>query len=184
MVCGSDSSSIGFSVIDDPRLEINRVAFAEKKDWLERLDLAANDLTESVKAMDYVKGQIENLNKRLALSADSSLFKKGKEIIVEIDSLKNQLVQSKQKTFQDVINFPNQLDAKIRHIQSVIENSYPPVTNGQTMRATDVMEEWKMKKESWLKIQAEDINGFNVEIKRTDIPFISTKIPEKKETKP
>jgi hypothetical protein len=184
MIYGADTSTTDFRVIDDPRLEIGRAAFAEKKDWLERLDLAAKDLTESVKAMDYVKEQIETLNKRLAFSADTSLFKKGKEIIVEIDSLKNQLVQSKQKTFQDVINFPNQLDAKIRHIQSVIEESYPPVTNGQTMRATDVMEEWRMKKETWLKIQAEEINGFNAEIKKTDIPFISTKIPEKKETKP
>jgi photosystem II stability/assembly factor-like uncharacterized protein len=184
MIYGADTSSAEFRVIDDPRLEISQAALAEKKDWLERLDLAAKDLTESVKAMDYVREQIEALNKRLAVSADSALFKKGKEIIVEIDSLKNQLVQSKQKTFQDVINFPNQLDAKIRHIQSVIEESYPPVTNGQILRAADVMEEWKMRKENWLKIQAEDINEFNTDIKQTDIPFISTKIPEKKETKP
>ena len=44
-----------FQMLDDPRLEIPASAFAQKKDWLERLDLAAKDLTESVKAMNYVK---------------------------------------------------------------------------------------------------------------------------------
>jgi hypothetical protein len=184
MIYDGDTMHTEFQVADDPRLEIPASAFALKKDWLERLDLAAKDLTESVKAMNYVKTQIEELNKRLATAPDSTLLKQGKSIIAKIDSLKSELVQEKQKTFQDVINFPNQLDAKIRHIQSLIEESYPPVTTGQTTRATDVMEEWKMKKDTWLRLQSIDIHQFNLSIDQSDIPFISTKIPDKKEGKP
>ncbi|MCB0421924.1 MAG: hypothetical protein KDD61_13075, partial [Bdellovibrionales bacterium] len=135
---------------------------------------------ESVKAMNYVVTQIEDLNKRLAVSPDTTLFAKGKSIISKIDSLKGQLVQEKQKTFQDVINFPNQLDAKIRHIQSLIDESYPPVTSGQTTRATGILDDWKMKKDQWLDIQAKDVEQFNEAIDRSDLPFITTKIPEKK----
>ncbi|NND32593.1 MAG: glycosyl hydrolase [Saprospiraceae bacterium] len=184
MVYGTDTLVTGFNVIDDPRLEVSAAAKKEKEDWLEKLDLAARDLTESVKAMNYVKEQIEGLNKRLAIMADTALYNKGKDIISGIDSLKNTLVQTKQKTFQDVINFPNQLDAKIRHIQSILEQSYPPVTNGQTRRAGDVMEEWKTKKEKWLSIQSNEIKSFNLEVEHAEIPFISTKIPKKQETKP
>ncbi|MBK8502981.1 MAG: hypothetical protein IPL46_12650 [Saprospiraceae bacterium] len=184
MIYDGDTIRAEFRISDDPRLEIPAFAFAQKKDWLERLDLAAKDLTESVKAMNYVKTQIDELNKRLATSPDSTLLKQGKSIIAKIDSLKSELVQEKQKTFQDVINFPNQLDAKIRHIQSLIEESYPPVTTGQTTRATDVMEEWKIKKDIWLRLQSIDIHQFNLSIDQSDIPFISTKIPDKKEGKP
>ena len=181
MIYGSDTVSTEFSVTDDPRLEATPADFAKKKEWLERLDLAARDLTESVKAMNYVKGQIEELNKRLAIKPDTTLFSQGKSIIAEIDSLKNQLVQEKQKTFQDVINFPNQLDAKIRHIQSLIDESYPPVTTGQTTRATEVLDDWKMQKDKWLDIQATELMHFNQAIDKANIPFISTKIPDKKE---
>ena len=184
MIYNVDTMRVDFRVLDDPRLDIDQAALVEKRVWLEKLDLAARDLTESVKAMDYVKSQIEVLNKRLAISPDTTLFSMGKEIIEEIDSLKNQLVQPKQKTFQDVINFPNQLDAKIRYIQSIIESSYPPVTTGQTTRASELTKEWKMKKEHWLKLQSEGIHQFNEEIKKVDIPFISTKIPQEKESKP
>lgn len=180
MVYGEDTLHTEFDISDDPRLEVSRAAFAQKKEWLERLDLAAKDLTESVKAMNYVVTQIEDLNKRLAVSPDTTLFAKGKSIISKIDSLKGQLVQEKQKTFQDVINFPNQLDAKIRHIQSLIDESYPPVTSGQTTRATEVLDDWKMKKDQWLDIQAKDVEQFNEAIDRSDLPFITTKIPEKK----
>lgn len=76
------------------------------------------------------------------------------------------------------------MDAKIRHIQSVIEESYPPVTTGQTSRANDVLEEWKVKKDRWLKLQSDDVQKFNEALDQSDIPFITTKIPERKETKP
>ena len=125
--------------------------------------------------------QIEALNKRLAIASDTTLLSAGKSVIAAIDSLKKQLVQEKQKTFQDVINFPNQLDAKIRHIQSIIEESYPPVTTGQTTRAMEVLDDWKMKKDKWLYIQANDVQQFNEAIDQSEIPFITTKIPDKKE---
>lgn len=184
MIYGADTLSADFRILDDPRLEVSPDAFAQKKEWLEKLDLAARDLTESVKAMNYVKSQIEELNKRLSSAADTVLWNLGKSIIGKIDSLKGELVQEKQKTFQDVINFPNQLDAKIRHIQSVIEESYPPVTMGQTTRANDLMDEWKVKKDRWLRLQADDVHQFNEALDQADIPFISTKIPDQKEAKP
>lgn len=181
MVYAGDTLKTDFQVLEDPRLEVSPADIARKKDWLEKLDLAARDLTESVKAMNYVIEQIEALNKRLAIASDTTLLSTGKSVIATIDSLKKQLVQEKQKTFQDVINFPNQLDAKIRHIQSIIEESYPPVTTGQTTRAMEVLDDWKMKKDKWLYIQANDVQQFNKAIDQSDIPFITTKIPDKKE---
>ena len=89
-------------------------------------------------------------------------------------------MQEKQKTFQDVINYPNQLDAKIRHIQSIIEESYPPVTTGQTTRASEVMDEWHAKKNEWRRLKAEDILDFNTAMDAAKIPFIETEVPEKK----
>ncbi len=174
-----DTITTPFTVREDPRLEIEPTAYAEKKEWLRKLDLAAQDLTESVKAMDYTKNQIEGLNKRLELLPDTTLYGNGKTILSQIDSIKVKLIQEKQKTFQDVINFPNQLDAKLRHIQSIIEGSYPPVTMGQINRARDVLAEWKIQKEKWLKLQEEDIQLFNTAIEEAEVPFISTKIPDK-----
>ncbi len=184
MVVGKDTTSSTFRVKDDPRLEIDEAAFIEKRTWLARLDEAAKDLTETVKALRFVKTQISDLNNRVELAADTSLLNTGKEIISKIDSLETSLVQKKQKTFQDVINFPNQLDAKIRHIQSIIENSYPPVTQGQTIRADEVLGIWQRKKTVWVRLQGEELKEYNARIAKSGIPFIGTKLPQEKKTKP
>ena len=181
---GTDTAHTSFEVMEDPRLEIDAAAFVKKRDWLRRLDDAATDLTETVKVLRFVKKQIRDFNQRVEIAQDTQLIKSGKSIIANIDSLENTLVQSKQKTFQDVINFPNQLDAKIRHIQSIIENSYPPITVGQETRAAEVISSWQEKKSLWIEMQGNEIMDFNEKITEKGIPFIGTSLPDKKVTKP
>ncbi|MBX2817839.1 MAG: glycosyl hydrolase [Saprospiraceae bacterium] len=183
-IVGDDTLRTAFEVAEDPRLEVSPEKIAEKYALIEELEGAAKDLTETVKRIDLVRGQIKDFNTRDAVKADSALSTKGKEILMELDSLESQLVQRKQKTFQDVINFPNQLDAKIRHIQGLIQQSYPPVTMGQKMRSDDVLGEWAEHKTHWNKILGTVIKAYNAEIQGKSIPFINTELPGKKPIKP
>jgi hypothetical protein len=114
---------------------------------------------------------------------DSLLFAKGKEIIADIDSLESQLVQTKQKTFQDVINFPNQLDGKIMHIQNIIDGSYPPVTKGQMSRVDDLANEWKTRKQEYRNIIEKDLKSYNELIEKSNILYISPSAPGKKKNR-
>ena len=89
------------------------------------------------------------------------MLNRGKTILEQIDTLKGQLVQEKQKTFQDVINFRNQLDAKLRNLQQTIDESYPPVTQGQKSRAKDLLAIWEQHRQAWMimKVEVEEINS-------------------------
>jgi len=180
MMLGGDTMSTAFEIAEDPRLEVTPEKIAEKYKLLSDLELAADDLTETVKRIDLVRNQIQGFNKRDEIKSDSVLTNNGTEILAELDSLQDQLVQRKQKTFQDVINFPNQLDAKIKHIQGLIQQSYPPVTMGQKMRSDDVLGEWAEYKTTWTRLLGTVIKSYNEEIGNRNIPFISTELPGKK----
>jgi photosystem II stability/assembly factor-like uncharacterized protein len=179
MVYGEDSLQTQFTIWEDPRLEIDPQDLEQKDKWLNALDDAAKELTETVKTMHFIKDQITSFLERNEFKSDTLLTQPGNQILEHIDSLQNVLVQVKQKTFQDVINFPNQLDAKIRHIQNSIDGSHPPVTQGQITRATDVLNEWKARQSEWKMLQAEEIAAYNELIKEAALPFISTQLPVK-----
>ncbi len=184
LMLSEDTLAKSFEVIDDPRLEISASDQEAKAALLSSLDKAYLDLLSTIKDMAYVKEQLNGVMKREEFKQDTALISGMKQINGEIDSLDSRLVQRQQKTFQDVINFPNQLDAKIKHIQNLTDNSPPPVTEGQVERVAVILAEWEALREAWQQLRDSKINALNEEIRRLAIPFISTSEPGKKTIKP
>jgi len=180
---GNDSTMIPFELVDDPRLGIPKSAYVQKENQLRILEQTISELFEAVKDIRHVREQINTFQKRDAIKEDSILLAKGKSILTDIDSLESQLVQTKQKTFQDVINFPNQLDGKIMHIQNIIDRAYPPITKGQVKRVQDLANEWNSKKALYRKIVGKDLKEYNDLIDKSNIQFISPAAPGKKKNR-
>nr|HQU54629.1 hypothetical protein [Saprospiraceae bacterium] len=88
-----------------------------------------------------------------------------------IEKVDKTLVQRKQQTFQDVINFPNQLDAELKHIEGLLEDGYLPVTNGQKMRVHDVMDKWE-KSEVKINELYKKVGDLNQMIQEAAVPVI------------
>ena len=84
------------------------------------------------------------------------------------------MIQPKQKTFQDVINFPNKLDVALMHIYGTIDGGEPPVTNGQKQRVADLKAEFS-KLEQALATLETNVEAFNTLIRQKSVPFIAPK---------
>ena len=52
------------------------------------------------------------------------LLDKGKELIKRITTWEENLIQPKQKTFQDVINFNNKLNSQLMHLKGFIDEKF------------------------------------------------------------
>tara|TARA_B100001059_G_C17566756_1_gene442905 strand:+ start:231 stop:455 length:225 start_codon:yes stop_codon:yes gene_type:complete len=57
-------------------------------------------------------------------------LEKGTELTKRIHAWEENLIQEKQKTFQDVINFNNKLNAQMIRLKSYIDQADPKVTQG------------------------------------------------------
>ncbi len=66
----------------------------------------------------------------------------GDELLERITAWEEELIQPKQKTFQDVINYNNQLNAELMYLKSYIDTAYPALTQGARQRLEDLMAEW------------------------------------------
>ena len=74
--------------------------------------------------MQDARSQIKDLQNRLA-SEYSDIVNLSKETLDLIDEIEIKLISPKQKTFQDVINFRNQLDAQLMDLLSTVNRNAP-----------------------------------------------------------
>lgn len=172
---GEDTLTQAFKVIMDPRVSATDAQLAEKEQHLEKLDQSVRSLYGSVRKMQQIREQVKEMNERLAEDESANEVKEtGEKIIETVDELEGKLVQMEQKTFQDVINFPNQLDTHLKHLKNTIDGSVPPVTDGQKQRFADVMAEWQERKSEIQQLMNEAIPDYNQLIRENDIPYIAT----------
>jgi photosystem II stability/assembly factor-like uncharacterized protein len=174
LIYGADTLLRSFTVKPDPRQTARVGDYAEKNQFAEQLYAARKEVYKAVLDMRHVKSQIEALNQRLdeESEAQKALKEEGAALIAEMDSLEATLIQTEQKTFQDVINYPNQLDALLGHIQSTIDGATPPLTEGQKQRAEDMLGAWEEKEEVIDELLGERLDAFNEKVKEAEVPFV------------
>lgn len=165
-------------ILPDPRLKVSKEDFAQQQQLLTQIDDVLLDIHQSVNRMQKVKGQVKGLNKSLKnVSNADTLMTKGKGIIEAITTWEENLIQPNQKTFQDVINFPNQLNSHFMNLKSKIDTHDPRPTAGVKLRLKELLAEWGTHKATLDKIINQDVKGYNDLYHSLKIPVLV--IPKK-----
>lgn len=170
---GKESETKTVEIKNDPRQKTNAAQFTEQQNILQQLKTSLDEIYEQVRRMRYIKEQISAYGKRADINA-KEIKDKAALITKGMDSLEAKMIQTRSKTFQDVINYENQLDAKIKHVIDLIDEAVPPVTQGQKNRARDLIDEWVEIKKGIHQVTNEEVKLLNEMIRKSDIPFIST----------
>ena len=71
------------------------------------------------------------------------------------------LDSTQTKTFQDVINFHNQLNADFMHLKGFIDVAEPKVTEGAKERLRDLLAAWSTYEQEKNAIVASEMNAYN-----------------------
>ena len=174
-----EESRQSFAVLADPMLDVSPADYEEQQALLAELYAYSDEIHTSVNRMDAIKKQVESL---VALAKDredaAPIVDSGNELVTKIDEWKDQIVQRKQKTFQDVINFPNKLNAQFLYSLSSVDAVEPPLTQGEKMRFEDLQSEWMAHRAEMQDILDQDVPAFNTLYQQQAIPAII--IPEAK----
>ena len=115
----------------NPKIEATPAQYQEQQAILDKIDQTLEKMHVAVNQMRSVKKQLQSYKKRLSSNPKAeTLLVKGDSLIKRITTWEEHLIQPNQKTFQDVINFHNQLNADFLHLKSFIDVPEPTVTNG------------------------------------------------------
>jgi len=171
---GNQTITKQVKVLSDPRWEATQAQYAEQQRLLSSLRAQIDELQEMASDIRSVRSQVTDLKTRVDENEYAKVHELADALIAEIDGLEEKLIQPNQKTFQDVINFPNKVEAQLLHIYGTIDGIQPPVTNGQKKRAADVISEAKaaMAKANDVNRKLEELMEY---LRVEKVPFIAPK---------
>jgi len=172
---GEDSRTVTVSLAPDPRWSATQGQYETQERFVAEAQGVIRDLYGAVNELAGVSEQVDAIVERTEEHplADS-IRASGESLTGSITDWEEALVQRRQRTFQDVINFRNKLDAQILALIGSVDGSEPPVTAGARQRWADLREEWAGH-ESTLGELLDAVNAFNTFLAESGVQPISVR---------
>ncbi|KPM32240.1 Glycosyl hydrolase BNR repeat-containing protein [Croceitalea dokdonensis DOKDO 023] len=160
-------------VLADPKISGTPADYLEQENVLQTIDATVKEMHQAVNQMRSAKKQLIHYEKLLEEHQPAKeLLEKSKDLKKRITSWEENLIQPKQKTFQDVINFNNQLNADLLHLKGFVDVSEPKVTSGAKQRLKDLLTDWGVYKKEKDDIVGKEMREFNQLFKTLDLPAL------------
>ena len=168
---GDYSKSSEFNILPDPRSSVTDNNYNAKGNLLNKIHEDIKSIYESLDKMQDVRSQLNDLNERLQTGYED-IKNLSEETISLVDKVESQLISPKQKTFQDIINFRNQLDAQFLDLLNTVNGNIPPLTEGELERFDDLHLNWLTVKKTYDEV-LDNVKSINNLIIENSVPFIS-----------
>ncbi|TAG52402.1 MAG: glycosyl hydrolase [Runella slithyformis] len=174
LIANKDTTQTTADLIADPRLTATAADFAAQKEVLFKAEDAVRDMHNAVNMLRKVKSQIEALSGVWKDQPDMKpLIESGQNIVEKIGKWEDNIISTKQETFQDVINFPNRLNAEMLDLRGRAQMHDPRPTKGVQARLTELLKEWNTHKASMKQLVEKDIADFNNQYKNKQVPVLN-----------
>ncbi|MGB5323020.1 MAG: glycosyl hydrolase, partial [Lutimonas sp.] len=158
-------------ILANPNIEASSEDYQDQQLFLKEIEGMITEIHESVNQMRSAKRQLTAYAELLENNEKAdTLVARGETLLKRIDSWETNLIQPKQKTFQDVINYNNQLNAELTYLKDFVDTADPIITNGAKERLNDLKKDWSVYQKERDDIITSEMSAYN------DL-FSSLKIP-------
>ncbi|OZV68075.1 VPS10 domain-containing protein [Winogradskyella aurantia] len=173
---GDTAKDISFKVLADPAIEATQNDYEIQYNTLKTIANTVKEIHESVNNMRSAKRQLGNYSELLKDKPEAlDLLKLGDTLITRINTWEEQLIQPKQKTFQDVINFNNKLNAQLINLAGYIDGADPMLTQGAKERLSDLLKHWYGLRQKHDAIIDGEMKTYNTSFKALNLPALIIK---------
>ncbi|MEM8845821.1 MAG: glycosyl hydrolase [Bacteroidota bacterium] len=160
-------------VLANPRIEASPADYSEQQQMLNQIENAITSMHEAVNQMRSAKKQLLSYKALLRENESAEeLVKLGDSLVKRIKTWEEKLIQPNQKTFQDVINFHNQLNADFMHLKGFVDVAEPKVTKGAKERLNDLLKQWSTFENEKKAIVDNEMAKFNSTYQQLKLPAI------------
>ncbi|UJH68732.1 VPS10 domain-containing protein [Allomuricauda sp. SCSIO 65647] len=160
-------------VLANPKIEASPADYTEQQSVLNQIEATLKTMHTAVNQMRSAKGQLTSYKNLLKDREDvKELLVKGDSLMKRITTWEEHLIQPKQKTFQDVINFHNQLNADFMHLKGFVDVAEPKVTQGVKERLKDLLQAWQTYENEKNAIVQTEMAAYNQLYKSLNLPAL------------
>ena len=170
---GEEQQETTLTVLPNPKIEASQADFDEQQKLLVEIDNTLGDIHNAVTRMRNIQMQLQHYGEILKGKKEFlAVLDKAKTIEKKLKAWELKLIQPKQKTFQDVINFNNKLNAEWMYLKGFVDSDDPKVTQGAKDRFQDLMEQWKTNENELNAIIEVDFEAFESLYRSMEVPAL------------
>ena len=170
---GEEQQETTLTVLPNPKIEASQADFNEQQKLLVEIDNTLGDIHNAVTRMRNIQMQLKHYGEVLKGKKEFlAVIDKAKTIEKKLKAWELKLIQPKQKTFQDVINFNNKLNAEWMYLKGFVDSDDPKVTQGAKDRFQDLMEQWKTNENELNAIIEVDFEAFESLYRSMEVPAL------------
>ena len=174
---GKVIKEVKIEILPNPNIEYSAANFKEQQNLLINIEKAIRDIHLSVSEMRGAQDQLKHYSKMLKGKKDfESLYEKALTIEKKLVEWEAQLIQPNQKTFQDVINFNNMLNAEFMHLKGFVDTDDPELTQGSKDRYEDLKNTWNKFRMELDEIIEKDFKSFENDFRNAQVPVLMVNI--------
>ena len=167
---GEKSWEQNLEIVPDPRRSASMGDYQSQETFLASATEMAEAIQQSVNRLREIREQVETLVERTEDHAGHEDIKKaGDRLAEKIGEWEENLIQPKQETFQDVINFENKLISQVTALIGSVDGTEPPVTRGAEQRLSDLKSQWSDHRIAMEALLAGEVAAFNTLIRESEI---------------
>ena len=164
-------------ILPNPNLDYSAADFETQQQLLVQIETTIKSIHESVTQMRKAQNQLKHYLSILKEKPNyQALYDQAKRITEKLENWEKELIQPKQKTFQDVINFNNKLNAELMYLKGFVDADNPVVTQGAKVRFQDLNSIWQLHKKELRGIIDDDFSAFEAAYRTANIPLISVEL--------
>ncbi len=163
----------------DPRLKVTQEDLAKQFDLLLKIRDKVTETDDAIIQIRDVREQMNAENKRLKNDPrEKTIADAGKALDKKMTEVEEQLIQTKAKSGQDVLNFPVRLNNHIVALGGVVGSADTAPTK-QSYEVFDMLsKQIDEQLAKWKAIVASDVAAYNSLVKQQDVPAIMVTQPE------
>ncbi len=173
LITPKDTISQLCTVLPDPNIAATPAEYEAQQQLLQSLNQQAREIVAGIGTMREVKKQLElSVDILTRMEGAQDLVTAGHNILARINNWESQLIQPRQQTYLDVINYPSRLYAEFVHLIRIADSHVPTVTQGARARARDLTAAWEQQKSAMSEILDHDLQSYNSLYKSKGLPAI------------
>lgn len=178
---GDQISEAKIVVLDPPDLEIPKAIWEQQQALLRSIEEDINNMHQALNNSLDMKDKINRISKEIEpLDNMDDLQEGAKGLAKKMDNWLNNIIELRQKNFQDALNWPAGINAEFFLLRGNLDTYNPQVPQGYQDRYQDLQSQWQTYRLAYEKLMDEDVAAFNELFKSKGLPALGGPM-EKKE---
>ncbi|MEZ4973105.1 MAG: glycosyl hydrolase [Cyclobacteriaceae bacterium] len=168
------TSEADIEILPDPRLKVSTTAWAEQQALIKKAEDAIVEVHDAVNKIRKVDQQLKTIGDQYKSNDNATdLVKAAEELSKKISEWQSNILEERQKGFQDALNWPSKLNSEFFLIRNNLDTHDPRVPEGYKTRFDDLQKNWSGYRQQYNQIINQEVKKLNEIFRSKDIPLLN-----------